>query len=199
MPLSDGLAGFVLAGLALTGSPGPANIGMAAAGAAFGLRGSFALCAGIVAGVLAVMLLAASGLTGLILAQPALGPAVQVLGAAYMAWLAWKIATAPPLTEGGRGARRPSFAAGLLLGVGNPKSYAAMSALASGFVLAERPEDDIALKLAVLLAMLCAVALCWVLLGSALTRCFRDPAANRAINVAFALLLVASVAFALLR
>jgi threonine/homoserine/homoserine lactone efflux protein len=38
MLLTDELLGFVLAGLALTGSPGPANLGLAAAGAAFGVR-----------------------------------------------------------------------------------------------------------------------------------------------------------------
>jgi hypothetical protein len=34
--------------------------------------------------------------------------------------------------------------------------------------------------------------------GAALTRYFREPSVNRAINVAFALLLLASVALALL-
>lgn len=32
----EGLAGFILAALALTGSPGPANLSLAATGAAFG-------------------------------------------------------------------------------------------------------------------------------------------------------------------
>ncbi|HEX2112955.1 MAG TPA: LysE family transporter [Alphaproteobacteria bacterium] len=193
------LPGFVLAGLALTGSPGPANFGLAAAGAAFGLRRGLGLAAGIIVGVQAVMLLTASGLTGLILAQPALGPAVQILAAAYMAYLAWKIATAPPLAKN-QAARPPSFGAGLFLGIGNPKSYAAMSALYSGFTLAvDRPLLDVGLKMLVLFAMVLAVAVAWLLLGSALTRWFRDPATNRAINIAMALLLVASVAFAFLR
>ena len=196
--MTNDLAGFVLAGLALTGSPGPANFGLSAAGAAFGLRGGVRLAAGIIVGVEAVMLLTGSGLTGLILAQPALGPAVQIAAAAYMAWLAWKIATAPPLTDGPK-SRAPSFAAGLFLGVGNPKSYAAMSALYSGFTLAAEPVLDVAVKMLVLLAMVVPVNVAWLLLGSALTRWFRDPAMNRAINITFAVLLIASVAFAFLR
>lgn len=198
MGLSEGLPGFVLAGLALTGSPGPANFGLAAAGAAFGLRRSMVLSAGIIIGVLAVMLMTATGVTGVILAQPALGPAVQIAAVAYMLWLAWKIATAPPLAGDKPPGRPPSFGAGLFLGIGNPKSYAAMSALSSGFVLASQPQLDIALKLVVLLAMLIVVAVAWLLLGAALTRWFRDPATSRAINIAFAILLVASVAFAFL-
>ncbi|MBL4691633.1 MAG: LysE family translocator, partial [Rhodospirillales bacterium] len=38
----------------------------------------------------------------------------------------------------------------------------------------------------------------WLLAGAALTRIAREPGINRAINVTFAVLLVASVAFALL-
>ena len=49
----------------------------------------------------------------------------------------------------------------------------------------------------VLTAVIAAVNVVWLLAGAALTRFFRDPRTNRAINVAFALLLVASVALAL--
>jgi threonine/homoserine/homoserine lactone efflux protein len=156
------------------------------------------LSAGIIVGVLAVMLLTATGVTGVVLAQPALGPAIRILAVGYMLWLAWMIATAPPLTAGKEAGRPPSFGAGLFLGVGNPKSYAAMSALYSGFVLAAEPGLDIALKLLVLLIMMCGVGVAWLLLGAALTRRFRDPATSRKMNIAFAVLLVASVAFAFL-
>jgi threonine/homoserine/homoserine lactone efflux protein len=43
-----------------------------------------------------------------------------------------------------------------------------------------------------------AVDLAWLVAGSALTRCFREPSLNRAVNVAFAVLLAASVGLALL-
>ena len=49
-----------------------------------------------------------------------------------------------------------------------------------------------------LTAIIAAVNLAWLFAGAALTRFFRDPGTNRAINVAFAVLLVASVVFALL-
>ena len=199
MTLDEGLTGYVLASLALTGSPGPANFGMAAAGAAFGFGRSLRLAAGILIGVLAVMLLAASGLTGLILAQPMLGPAVKVLAALYMLWLAYQIATSPPLAQGGAAGKPPSFGAGLFLAFGNPKAYAAMSALATGFTLAVgQPGVDLTLKLAVLFVILCLVDAVWLLLGTAMTRFIRSPAAGRAVNIAFAVLLVASAALAFL-
>ncbi len=196
--MSEDFTGFVLAAIALTGSPGPANLGLAASGAAFGLKRSLALSTGIILGVLAVLAITASGLAGLVLAHPAIGPAVRIIAVLYMAYLAWAIATAPPLSGETQGTKGPSFGAGVFLGVGNPKSYAAMAALCSGFGLtADRPGFDVGLKLLALLVILVAVNLAWILLGSALTRFFRDPAMNRAINIAFAVLLLASVALAL--
>ena len=48
-----------------------------------------------------------------------------------------------------------------------------------------------------LVLIITAVNVAWLLAGAALTRFFRDPRTNRMINVAFAILLVASVALAL--
>lgn len=188
---------FVLAGIALTGSPGPATLGLAAAGAAFGFRRSLPLFAGILVGVLVVMLATAAGLTGLVLAQPGLGPAVTILAVGYMLYLAYRIATAPLPAQSSGTDRPPGFVAGLFLGFGNPKAYAAMAALYSGFVLVPgRPVADAAAKTVVLVAIMLVVDWLWLLLGSALTSIFCQPVAGRAINVLFAVLLVASVALA---
>ena len=195
----DGLLGFMLAGFALAGSPGPATLSLAAAGAAFGARRGLGYMAGIVIGMVAVMGIAATGVMGVLLAIPAATPVVIAAAAAYFAYLAFRIATAPPLAEGAGTGRRPSFAGGLFLSLVNPKGYAAMAALFSGFVLVrERLELDAALKAIVLLAIMIAVDLAWLSVGAALTRLLREPRANRAINVTFAVLLVASVAGALL-
>jgi len=195
----DGLLGFVLAGLALAGSPGPATLSLAAAGAAFGARRGLGYMAGIVIGMVAVMGIAAAGVMGLLLALPGVTPVVVAATAVYFAYLAFRIATAPPLAEGASGGRRPSFAGGLFLSLVNPKGYAAMAALFSGFVLVrERLELDAALKAIILLAIMTVVDMTWLFVGAALTRLFREPRANRAINVTFAVLLVASVAVALL-
>ena len=54
------------------------------------------------------------------------------------------------------------------------------------------------LKIVVLTAIMVAVDVAWLAAGAALTRHFRDPRTNRAINVSFAVLLLAAVAAALL-
>jgi threonine/homoserine/homoserine lactone efflux protein len=191
--MPESLAAFVIAAFALTGSPGPATLGLSAAAAAFGMRRSLALMTGIIVGVLIVFAAAEAGLTGLILAQPLLGPIVKAASVAYMFWLAWSIASAPPLSDG-VSADAPSFWGGMFLGVGNPKAYAAMAALTSGFVLAGEPNANALFKGSILLAVMVAVDLAWLLAGSGLARVMRKPAWSRVINVTFALALLASVA-----
>jgi threonine/homoserine/homoserine lactone efflux protein len=193
----DGLMGFLLAAVALAGSPGPATLSLTATGAAFGARRGIAYLAGIVVGMVAVMAIVASGVVGLLLAVPGATPVVTVLAAAYFLYLAWRIATAPPLTDGNGQRRAPTFVAGLALSLVNPKGYAAMAALYSGFALVPgRLAVDIAVKMAVLTLIIATVNVAWLLAGAALTRFFREPRSNRVINVAFAVLLVASVVLA---
>jgi threonine/homoserine/homoserine lactone efflux protein len=196
----DGLPGFILAALALCGSPGPATVSLAATGAAFGSWRGLAYMIGIDAGMVVVMSVTAAGVTGLVLAIPGATPVVAVLAALYFVHLAGRIATAPPLSAETTQGSEPSFAAGVLLSLVNPKGYAAMAALFSGFVLIRgRPELDAVLKLGVLLVIGVAVNVAWLLAGAALTRFFRAPRTSRIINVTFAVLLIASVAAALFR
>ncbi|SEO42873.1 Threonine/homoserine/homoserine lactone efflux protein [Rhodospirillales bacterium URHD0017] len=195
----DGLSGFLLAALALAGSPGPATLSLTATGAAFGAGRGIAYLAGIVFGMVAVMATVAAGLIGLLMAVPGATPVVTVLAAAYFLYLAWRIAMAPPLAEDDGQRRAPTFIAGFALSLVNPKGYAAMAALYSGFVLVpDRLGADIAVKMSVLTLIIVAVNVAWLLAGVGLTRFFRDPRSNRLINVAFAVLLIASVALAFL-
>jgi threonine/homoserine/homoserine lactone efflux protein len=149
--------------------------------------------------MVAVMAITASGLVGLMLALPGVAPVVTIAAAAYFVWLAWRIATAPPITEETGERRPPSFAGGFALSLVNPKGYAAMAALFSGFVLLrERLALDAGLKIALLTLVITLVNVLWLLSGAALTRYFREARSNRVINVAFAVLLLASVVLAVI-
>jgi threonine/homoserine/homoserine lactone efflux protein len=195
----EGLLGFILAGLALAGSPGPATLSLAATGAAFGARRGLGYMTGINLGMLGVMAITASGVVGLLLAMPGATPVVIGLSSAYFLYLAWRIATAPPLEDAGAKRRQPTFVAGVGLSLVNPKGYAAMAAMFSGFVLIrDRLDLDVTAKIAVLAVIIGAVNIAWLLMGAALTRYFKERRSNRIINVTFAVLLIASVAVALL-
>jgi threonine/homoserine/homoserine lactone efflux protein len=195
----DVLVGFIIAALALAGSPGPGTLSLAATGAAFGARRGLAYMIGIDVGMAGVIAITASGVMGILLAVPGATPLVTALAGAYFLYLAYRIATAPPLSENSTEQSAPSFAAGVALSLINPKGYAAMAALFSGFVLVrECLALDIAAKFAVLAVIITSVNLAWLTGGAALTRFLREPRTNRIVNVTFAVLLIVSVAVALM-
>ncbi len=80
----EALPGFLIAALALAGSPGPATLSLAAAGAAFGARRGLAYLAGLTAGMVVVMGIVASGVVGLLLAVPGAAPVVTARGSALL-------------------------------------------------------------------------------------------------------------------
>lgn len=193
----EGIIGFVAAGVALAGSPGPATLSLAATGAAFGAFRGLGYMWGIIAGMVAVIAVTASGVTGILTMVPGATPVLASLAALYIAYLAYRIASAPPLTGQSGTERQPSFIDGFILSLVNPKGYAAMAALFSGFVLVDsHPTADAALKLAILVVVMIAVDAAWLLIGAGLTRAFSDRRLNRVINIGFAILLVASVGLA---
>src|SRR5207248_1152154 len=103
------------------GSPGPATISLVVAGSVHGVRRSMPYLTGIIAGTTIVLLAVATGITAALLAVPALGSALIGISAAYIVWLAYRVATAPPLAEAGAASSVSSLAGGTFLGVANPK------------------------------------------------------------------------------
>ncbi|MCR9086127.1 MAG: LysE family translocator [Rhodobacteraceae bacterium] len=197
--MPEGLAPFLLTALALVGSPGPNTLSVAATGAAFGRRRGVAYMIGIVLGMLGVIAIVATGVAGMLLALPGAAPVVTVAAAGYFLWLAWRIATAPPLSDSPAGpGAAPRWYEGAGLSMVNPKAYAAMAALFSGHVLLAGPLADAALKTALALGVIIPVNIAWLSLGAGLTGLMRDPATSRWINRAFAAALLISVAAVLL-
>ena len=117
------------------GSPGPATISLAAMGAAFGFRVSLPYLAGIILGTATVLLMIAAGLTTLLLAFPKVLLVVSLIAAAYILYLAWKIATAPVGIDSNHQEAAPNFTSGFVLAIANPKAFAAIGAVYSGHTL----------------------------------------------------------------
>ncbi|MES1151138.1 MAG: LysE family transporter [Dongia sp.] len=184
---------FIGAGLALAGSPGPNTMSLAAAGAAYGARRSVGYMAGLALGMLLVMVIVATGVVGMLLTVPGVAPVAAAAAVLYFVYLAWRIATAPPLSERAATGPAPSVVAGLMLSLVNPKGYAAMLALFAGHVILEgRLLADAALKITVAMAIIVLVNIAWLLVGAGLARYLRSPRASRILNLAFAALLLAS-------
>lgn len=190
----EALGTFILAALALTGSPGPNTLSLAAVGAAYGRWRGLRYMAGLNLGMAAVILTVGSGVSGFLFAVPGAAPAVAVIAGSYFLYLAYRIAAAPPLNDAAEPGSEPRWIAGVFLSLVNPKAYAAMAALFSGFSLVTGSHVvDALLKAAVLMATIIFVNICWLCAGSALASRLRNERASRAINVAFAVLLIVSV------
>lgn len=186
---------IVSVALPLMGSPGPNTLSAAAVGSAFGVRGGARYVAGLSVGAASVLLIMASGVTGILVAVPGALPVLMALAAAYILYLAYRIATAPVATARDAGRQAPPFVAGFLLAIANPKAYAAFGAIyGSTASLGGGSAAYVALRIGVVVALIFIVNPAWLALGSAFTRVLSSPRWGRIVNVAFALLLVASVA-----
>lgn len=123
--LSEYVVAFAVIFLIDSISPGPAVATVVAKGATIGFKRTMPFIIGLVAGDLALFLLAVGGLFALALALGPLFSVVKWLGICYLIWLAWKMWSAPPksvvlASVKGEGWRLLSF--GLLMPFGNPKA-----------------------------------------------------------------------------
>lgn len=182
--------------LVIMGSPGPATISLVAAASVQGVRRSVPYLVGIILGTTLVLVAVASGITAALLAIPAVGSALTAISAAYILWLAFRIATTPPVSEQTAGQRPFSLAGGALLGLGNPKAWIAIAAVFASAHLADAAATDAAVKIAVLTAMIIVICATWLLAGTSLTPLLRHPQRARVVNAALAVLLVGATGLA---
>jgi threonine/homoserine/homoserine lactone efflux protein len=191
---------LILASTVVMGSPGPSTMSALAVSAAFGLRRSLVYVLGLMLGTGVVLVAVATGVVAVLLSQPALGRVLIYASAAYVLYLAWQIAVAPPLEDQPANLTSPSFAPGFALALANPKAWFAIAAVFTASTLvAGSSALDAALKVAVLSVMIIAIHLAWVFAGASLSRFLRDPLISRIANVVFAVVLAATAIMPLLR
>ncbi|WP_430470454.1 LysE family translocator [Thalassospira lucentensis] len=204
--MTENLLLLWLAALPLMGSPGPATISLAATGSAFGIRPGLGYLSGIIIGTTCVLLLVATGVATALIAHPIAGHILTALATIYILYLAWKIATAPvnparsaDKTQPRRETAAPDFRGGLLLAIANPKAFAAIGAVyASHHIVQNSVWLNNTFKIAALTLVIVLVNTTWLIFGAGFSRLLSDPRAGRAINIIFALMLIASVSTALL-
>src|SRR4051794_3846301 len=93
MTLDQAIAFFTFSVVA-AGTPGPSNAMLTATGANVGVRRGLPALFGVSAGMGVMMFLVAFGLGTIILDNPFVLTSVKWCGAAFLCWLAWKIASA---------------------------------------------------------------------------------------------------------
>jgi len=129
---------------------------------------------------------------------PGLRSVLIALSAGYILWLAYRIATAPPLSTDTAATSAPSLAGGALLGVANPKAWVAIAAVFASARLADAANADAAAKIAVLSVMIVVIMTAWLIAAASLAPLLRDPHRARVINCILAAALVVSTGVAVL-
>jgi threonine/homoserine/homoserine lactone efflux protein len=186
---------LLVTSLAIMGSPGPATISLTAAGSAFGVRRSLPYLSGIILGTAVVLAAVATGITAVLLAVPAMRAALIGISIVYILWLAYHVASAPPLARAERTAA-PTLSGGLVLGLANPKAWVAIAAVFASGRLSDSASVDAVAKVGLLTGMIVVVNAAWLLAGASLSPLLSDPRKARVVNVALAAALVGASAIA---
>lgn len=189
---------LLLASAVIMGSPGPSTMSVTAVGAAYGFRRSLPYASGLILGTTAVLLAVAVGVVAILLSIPHGTPILLALSAIYILYLAFQIATAPPLSRQDTQVAAPALAGGFLLAIANPKAYLAIAAVFAGTTLLADHARDAVMKVVLLTLMIVIIHLGWLMLGSSLARVLHHPTLSRLVNVTLAALLVVTTALAVL-
>ena len=192
MPLEAFLS-LVSFAFVMSFTPGPNNIMLTASGANFGLAHSAPHITGVVVGYAVVLCAAGAGLGALIVAFPAIQTALKIVGAAYMLWLAWKVANAGRAGDDGAEARPPTFLQAAAFQWVNPKGVIIALGGVALFVHPESAIRDFAFMLAVFCVATVLSSLTWACFGVTLRTVLRNDRHARIFNAVMALLLVASI------
>ena len=195
--MSIALIPLAIFAVSQVGTPGPANMALLATGARFGFRAALPFVLGVALGKQLIIWPIGFGLMELAEAAPLVFTALKYISAAYIIWLAWKVANLR-LGQGNPAASAPGFLAGLIVHPLNPKAWAMIVGSFTAFVGPDIPTlTATATVAAVLLACQLVMHPLWTLGGSAIARTFSGTRAEPYLMWTLAGLTVASVLFVL--
>jgi len=176
-------------------TPGPNNLMLAASGANFGFRRTLPHLLGIVCGFPLIVLAVGLGLGTVFQRHPETHSAMKFVGAAFLLYLAWRIATAGPGTTGTAPGRPLTFLEAFLFQWINIKGWVfAIGAITTYTTVSGSASRELVVILAISLLVTIGSTTTWTGFGVGLSRFFQEsPVMRRAFNVAMALLLVLSI------
>ncbi len=195
--MSVAVTSFAVFAASQVGTPGPANMALMATGARFGFRAALPFVAGVALGKQLVIWPVGFGLMELANRASWVFEALKYISAAYIIWLAWKVANLR------LGAKRevgtaPGFVAGLIVHPLNPKAWAMIVGGFTAFVAPGTPSIEATATIAAVL-LGCQILLhpLWTLAGDGIARTVANTAMEPYLMWTLAALTVASVLFVL--
>ena len=162
---------FVLMTFVVSATPGPNMLLVMSHGARFGLRPAIWTMAGCMTALIGMVSISAAGVGALLNSFPAVFDALRYLGAAYLAYLGYKlwcagvptgdVPTSAAVTEVGQRSGGSFYRQGLAVAASNPKAIVFSAAFFPQFIQSDRPAG---LQFAVLLITFTVIEVSWYLI-----------------------------------
>lgn len=173
-----------------TVTPGPNNFMLLASGVNFGFRRSIPHILGITLGFWGLLLGVGVGLGALLLAFPALQLSLKLAGAAYLLYLAWKIASARALGQAGQAGAQPlSFLQAAAFQWVNPKAWIMAVTAMAIYTATDHPFLSVFLTSTIFAAVGTPCVAVWAGFGVALRQFLSDPVRLKWFNIAMGVVL----------
>ena len=181
-------------------SPGPGNLFFALIGAGYGLRATLPALAGYHLATFAATLAVGMGFLGLMQLSPVLGDLLRYAGAAYVLWLALRVARSGGALQP-EGAGQASALDGAILLLLNPKAWLILALMFTQFLPAAGSTDPrLVLWITTVFTLNNLIAFTlWAVAGDRLLHRLRNPSQMHALNTGFALMLAGVALWMLLR
>ncbi len=188
---------FLIFAASQIGTPGPANMVLLGTGARYGFKAALPFVGGVILGKQLIIWPVGFGLLQLSDQAPLVFKVLKYASAAYIFWLAWKIASLR-LSRRESDGNVPGFTAGLIVHPLNPKAWAMIIAGFTGFVAAGTPSFEATLTIAICL-LLCQIVLhpIWTFAGDRIAHAVEGRPIEKYLMWTLASLTVASVLFVL--
>jgi threonine/homoserine/homoserine lactone efflux protein len=189
----DLLIALALFGFVSSITPGPNNTMLMASGANFGFGRTVPHLSGVVVGFPIMVIGIGLGLGGVFTAFPVLHDVLRVVGAAYLLYLAYKLARSDSLSAGPAGASPMTFWQAVAFQWVNPKAWAMALGTVANFVPKDGYTQNVVMAALVFAVVNGPCVATWAGFGVVLRRFLARPGALRAFNVTMAVLLVATL------
>ena len=176
-------------------SPGPVNIIATGSGAAFGFRQTLPHITGATLAYTLIVFLSGSGLLVVLEAFPGIFSLLQYLGAAFLLYMAFKLATAPAhAATGKQTSSPPKLFAGMLAQGLNPKAWLVALSGCSIFVGNGPLSQQYLLAFCLISCLVCFCSIAtWAAAGQLIQKCLSDIRRQVMFNRVTGLLLAATV------
>lgn len=177
----------------MTVTPGPNTMMLLASGVNFGFRATLPHMIGITLGFGLMTIVVGMGLGEIFKLYPVLYSTLSYAGAAYMLYLAWKIAMTRSMGEGKTGGRPMTFLQAAAFQWINPKAWVMAITAITTYSVPGAYVLSVLLLAATFMAISVPGCSVWILFGTGVRHWLEDAKRLRIFNVTMAVLLVLSL------